>query len=101
MTKDEALKLARRTLYENTCYSRHGDPVEYQDKRNDDSIKILEEALAQPNRQPMTDDEIETLIQTKHFRPGYVKHRSDLVILDWYRLGLRDGEAAHGIGKKT
>ena len=49
MTKDEALKLARRTLYENTCYSRTGDPVKYQDKRNDDSIKILEEALAQPD----------------------------------------------------
>jgi hypothetical protein len=54
-----------------------------------------------PPRQPLTDEEIETIIRTKHFSPLYVKRNSDLVILDWYRLGLRDGEAAHGIGDKT
>jgi hypothetical protein len=59
----------------------------------------LQASLAQ--RQPLTDEQIETIIQTKHFSPLYVKRNSDLVILDWYRLGLRDGEAAHGIGKKT
>jgi hypothetical protein len=53
---------------------------------------------APPQRPPLKDEEIETIIRTKHFSPAYVKRNSDLVMLDWYRLGLRDGEAAHGIG---
>lgn len=44
---------------------------------------------------PLSDAQISKLIHAKNFAIGY----SDLVCLDWYRLGLRDGEAAHGIGK--
>jgi hypothetical protein len=100
MTKDEALKeaLANYMAAFGQALEAHGIPYGQQQI---DADKQAREALAQPDLQPLTDDEIETLIQTKHFRPGYFKHRSDLVILDWYRLGLRDGEAAHGTGKKT
>lgn len=49
MTKDEALTLALEALYENTQYSLRGDPVAYQDERNDDTIKIIKEVLEQPN----------------------------------------------------
>jgi hypothetical protein len=54
---------------------------------------------AHPPRKPLTDADIEKMIATRHFDPKYVKCSSDEVCLNWYRLGLRDGEAAHGITK--
>ena len=47
MTK-ESLKLALEALYKNTNYSMEGNPIDYQDQRNDDAILAIEEALAQP-----------------------------------------------------
>ena len=55
-----------------------------------------------PAQQPMTDEQVQRLINTKHFDVDYKLARSDEVCLNWYRQGLRDGEAAHGIkGEKT
>lgn len=51
MTK-EVLKLALEALYENTHYSMLGDPITYQDERNDDTITAINEALAQPEQEP-------------------------------------------------
>ena len=45
----EALKLALEVLYENTHYSMHGNPMTHQDERNDDTILVIKEALAQPD----------------------------------------------------
>lgn len=50
-------------------------------------------------REPLSDEQVQAIINTKHFDPKHVLRNSDLVCLSWYRLGLRDGEAAHGITK--
>jgi hypothetical protein len=50
-----------------------------------------------PAQQPLTDEQVFTLIHTKHFDLKYHLLPSDEVCLNWYRLGIRDGEAAHGI----
>ena len=58
-------------------------------------------AVQQPVvREPLTDEQIDALIATKHFREGYELTASDKVCINWYRLGLRDGERAHGITQK-
>lgn len=54
-------------------------------------------AACATSRVPLTDEQVSELIHTKHFARSYVLRNSDLVCLDWYRLGLRDGETAHGI----
>lgn len=48
-------------------------------------------------RKPLTDEQVEALITTVHFREGYELKASVRTCLAWYRLGLRDGERAHGI----
>lgn len=48
-------------------------------------------------REPLTEAQVQALIETKHFRSGYELKASDQVCLDWYRQGLRDGEHHHGI----
>ena len=45
----------------------------------------------------LTDEQVDALIATKHFREGYELTASVKVLINWYRLGLRDGERAHGI----
>ena len=50
-----------------------------------------------PAQRPLTDKQVFTLIHTKHFDPKYRLLPSDEVCLNWYRLGIRDGEAVHGI----
>ena len=58
-------------------------------------------AVQQPVvREPLTDEQIDGLIAAKHFREGYKLTASDKVCINWYRLGLRDGERAHGITQK-
>ena len=51
----------------------------------------------QPVTQPLTDAQVELLIIKNHFDPTYKLKASDRTILAWYRLGVRDGERAHGI----
>ena len=53
MTKDKALKQALEALNENTHYSMEGNPIGYQDQRNDDAILAIKEALAQPEQEPV------------------------------------------------
>ena len=45
----------------------------------------------------LTDEQVDALIATKHFREGYELTASVKVLINWYLLGLRDGERAHGI----
>lgn len=47
------MQMALDALYENTTYSMQGDPVTYQDQRNDDTIEALRTALAQPDPEPV------------------------------------------------
>lgn len=51
-TNRELMQQALDALYENTSYSMQGDPLTYQDQRNDDTIKALEARLAQPIAPP-------------------------------------------------
>ena len=53
MADKEAMQMALDALYENTTYSMQGDPVTYQDQRNDDTIEALRAALAQPEPEPV------------------------------------------------
>ena len=55
-------------------------------------------AIAQPV-QPLTDKQVQTILNTKHYHESYVLQESDKVCFEWYRLGLRNGEEAHGIVK--
>jgi len=69
----------------------------------------LRDAIPQPSapaeqqaqRRPLTDEQVQQLIEARHFRKGYILADSDRVALDWYRRGLRDGEFAHGIGEQA
>jgi len=54
MTDKEVMQMALDALYENTTYSMQGDPVAYQDQRNDDTIEALRAALAQPDEYDQT-----------------------------------------------
>lgn len=63
-----------------------------------DAYNAMLAAAPQPvARKPLTDEQVEALITTEHFREGYKLKASDRTCLAWYRLGLRDGERAHGI----
>jgi hypothetical protein len=68
------------------------------------AVAAAPEASAQPatpkERKPLTEKQVNALIHAKHFDPTYELRESDEVCLRWYRLGLRDGEAAHGIGEQ-
>lgn len=46
---------------------------------------------------PLSDEQIECQISEKHFDSTYIRHASDEICLNWYRLGVRDGESMHGI----
>lgn len=54
---------------------------------------------AQSQRVPLSEKQVEDLIYAKHFRKccAQLSYASTQVNLNWYRLGLRDGERAHGI----
>ena len=54
-TNRELMQQALDALYENTSYSMQGDPLTYQDQRNDDTIKALETRLAQPEPEHWSD----------------------------------------------
>ena len=56
-------------------------------------------ATPQPAK-PLTDKQVEDLINSKHFLLKYARTASDEVCLNWYRLGVRDCEIAHGIPLK-
>lgn len=63
-----------------------------------DAYNAMLAAAPQPVvRKPLTDEQVEALITAEHFREGYKLKASDRTCLAWYRLGLRDGERAHGI----
>ena len=53
---------------------------------------------AQPVALPLTDERINLMVHSQHFDPSYKLKASDMVCVNWYKLGLRDGERAHGIG---
>ena len=53
---------------------------------------------AQPVALPLTDEQINLMVHSQHFDPSYKLKASDMVCVNWYKLGLRDGERAHGIG---
>ena len=59
----------------------------------------LELEAAQAQRVPLSEKQVEDLIYAKHFRKScaQLSYASTQVNLNWYRLGLRDGERAHGI----
>ncbi len=48
-------------------------------------------------REPLSNDAIESLLKMNHFSEQYQLKESDRTIVAWYRIGLRDGELAHGI----
>jgi hypothetical protein len=61
--------------------------------------RVQELEAAQAQRVPLSEKQVEDLIYAKHFRKGCaaLSYASTQVNLNWYRLGLRDGERAHGI----
>ena len=64
-------------------------------------IQRLREALAvspeQKPKRPLSDAQVLELLHSSHFHKKYVLKDSDRTLIAWYRLGLRDGERAHGI----
>ena len=62
-------------------------------------VRVVDVFAAQPARM-LTDKQVEGLINSKHFSLKYVRKASDEVCLNWYRLGVRDCEIAHGITLK-
>ena len=52
MSTHHALNLALEALYENTHYTHDGDCLSAKDKRNDETIIAIKEALAQPQQEP-------------------------------------------------
>ena len=54
--------------------------------------------LAPPKREPLSDDEVVQLINTKHFDTSYTLQQSDKVNLKWYKQGVKDAETHHKIG---
>lgn len=67
----------------------------------DEAIEAWNRRTPQPVvREPLTDEQIDDLIAAKHFREGYELTASDKVCINWYRLGLRDGERIHNITQK-
>ncbi len=74
------------------------------ESRNPDAYTTILDAMAfvrstpQPVvGEPLSDEQIDDLIAAKHFHEGYELISSVKVLINWYRLGLRDGERAHGI----
>ena len=67
---------------------------------NRDFDGAIDAALAAQPARMMTDKQVEGLINSKHFSLKYVRKASDEVCLNWYRLGVRDCEIAHGITLK-
>lgn len=64
------------------------------------SIKTKGKADSPPapaRQEPLTESQVDDLIHSKHFDRSYKLHASDETCSRWYRLGLRDGERAHGI----
>ena len=63
-------------------------------------LGMLEDAAnrQQPPREGLTDAQVQSLIETNHFDPEYSLNAGDLICINWYKLGLREGERAHGIG---
>ena len=60
------------------------------------------DAISTPQpAKPLSDKQVEDLINAKHFSLKYIRTASDEACLRWYRLGVRDCEIAHGIIKET
>lgn len=62
------------------------------------AIEALERGTPATGGKPLTDEQVRTMIDSNHGMPKYPITDAEKVCLDWYRLGLRDGEQAHGIG---
>lgn len=91
----EAIRLAEWIEGDMTC---QGDAeIAAELRRLHARVQELEASQAQ--LVPLSDAKVEELIHDKHFKKGCLQLRmeSTNVNLHWYRLGLRDGEAAHGI----
>jgi hypothetical protein len=52
------------------------------------------------HKEPMTSDQIQSMIERNHFDKNYVLKGSDELLLSWYRVGIRDCEAHYGIGEQ-
>ena len=56
-----------------------------------DVIEVFEEFLKE-KRKPLSEDDIQQLINTKHFASSYNLQEGDKVCLAWYRQGIKDSE---------
>lgn len=96
MLSDEQIKYFQQVhcVYPGTTRAIESAACAERDKR----IAELEQRPAiQHKRAALTEQEIDKLIARKHFHSGYALKASDMRCLAWYKLGLRDGEEAHGI----
>jgi uncharacterized protein (DUF2164 family) len=67
------------------------------DDVNRQLVKETKELLAQPKREPLSDEEVVQLINTKHFDTSYTLKQSDEINLKWYKQGIKDAETHHKI----
>jgi hypothetical protein len=49
-------------------------------------------------REPLSEDDVTQIINTKHFDTSYTLQQSDKNNLRWYRQGVKDAGEAYGIG---
>lgn len=95
----EALRLADRMEWYCVSHTIDGDMKDAAKELRRLHARVQELEASQAQLVPLSDAKVEELIHDKHFKKGCLQLRmeSTNVNLHWYRLGLRDGEAAHGI----
>lgn len=95
---DPRVQVVYSTICDNADWPPNGAPQQHWEGWIARRIVERLDACKPVARVPLTDGQVDDLIAAKHFHAGYELTASDKVCINWYRLGLRDGEHAHGIG---
>lgn len=79
-------------LYGKTFYVAQSPKLTDHIREHGDALYLHPE-----KREPLTDETISAILHNRHFDPTYRKTQSDLSLIAWWTMGIRDAEHAHGI----